>query len=252
MSKKESEVPERLRAVGARELERRLVGAAGRERPSGELSERMARAIGISLPTAGGAAGEHADPGGSAPHAATASGSPWPWAGGALVTAAVAVGVAFALRPGAARVSTSGVTEPARATVSAVAPPEPAPVKAPLPPGAPARAIEAAPLTPAPSSAQRGGKKASGDIAEQIALVDAARSAVRSGDVERALAAVRKYQAEYPRGAFRPEAAALKVEALVKAGRTAEARAAAERFVVAYGPGPLTDRVALLAGISHP
>jgi hypothetical protein len=251
MSKKESKVPERLRAAGAGELERRLIDAAGRERPSGELSERMARAIGVPLPAAGHAGGEHADAGDSAPHTATASGSLWPWAGGALATVAVAVGVVFALRPGTAPVSNSGVTEPTRTTVSAVAPPQ-TPVKALPPPDAPVKAVEPAPLTPVPSSAQRGGTKASGDLAEQIALVDAARSAVRSGDVERALAAVRKYQAEYPRGAFRPEAAALKVEALVKAGRTAEARAAAERFVVAYGPGPLTDRVALLAGLSHP
>jgi hypothetical protein len=252
MSKNESEVPERLRAVGAGGLERRLIDAAGRERPSGELSERMARAIGVSLPAAGHEGVEHADTGGSAPHAATASGSLWPWAAGALITAAVAVGVVFALRPGRAPVSTSGVTDSTRATVSAVAPPESAPVKAPLPSDGALKAADTTPFTPAPSSAQRGGTKASGDLAEQIAIVDAARSAVRSGDVERALAVVRKYQAEYPRGAFRPEAAALRVEALVKARRTTEARAAAERFVVTYGPGPLADRVALLAGLAHP
>ena len=44
----------------------------------------------------------------------------------------------------------------------------------------------------------------------------------------------------------------MKIEALVKMGRMTEARTLAERFVVAYGPSPLADRVAHLAHIAEP
>jgi hypothetical protein len=82
--------------------------------------------------------------------------------------------------------------------------------------------------------------------------VDAARSALASGSALRALSIVRDYQSQYPSGTFRPEVSAVKVEALVNLGRMTEARTLAERFVVAYGPGPLADRVARLAHIAEP
>jgi outer membrane protein assembly factor BamD (BamD/ComL family) len=91
----------------------------------------------------------------------------------------------------------------------------------------------------------------SSDLAEQIALIDAARVALAGGSAERALTGVRQYQARYPKGTFRPEAAAIKIEALVKLGRAGEARTLAERFLVAHGPSPLADRVARLAGLNR-
>jgi len=63
---------------------------------------------------------------------------------------------------------------------------------------------------------------------------------------------VRGYQAEYPNGTFKPEVAAIKIEALVKLGRKTEARVLAERFSTTYGPGPLADRVARLASVPEP
>jgi outer membrane protein assembly factor BamD (BamD/ComL family) len=97
----------------------------------------------------------------------------------------------------------------------------------------------------------RGGTTAS-DLTSQIALVDAARAALAGGDSARALASVRDYQSGYPNGSFKPEVAAIKIEALLKLGRKAEARALAERFSVNYGPGPLTDRVTRLLGAGQP
>jgi outer membrane protein assembly factor BamD (BamD/ComL family) len=90
------------------------------------------------------------------------------------------------------------------------------------------------------------------DVTEQIALIDAARDALAHGRAERALTTVRQYHARFPKGAFRPEAAAIKIEALMKLGRTTEARSLAERFLVAHGPGPLAERVARLAGLRPP
>jgi len=90
------------------------------------------------------------------------------------------------------------------------------------------------------------------ELSKQVALVDAARTALASGDAGRALSSVREYQATYPSGTFRPEVAAIKIEALLKLGRKAEARASAERFSASYGSGPLAERVARLAGIRQP
>ena len=90
------------------------------------------------------------------------------------------------------------------------------------------------------------------DIQEQIALIDAARAAVAAGSGDRALTLVHRYQSKYPRGSFRPEAAALKIEALSKLGRNAEARRLAEKFVADHGGGPLADRVRRLGGLDRP
>jgi outer membrane protein assembly factor BamD (BamD/ComL family) len=89
------------------------------------------------------------------------------------------------------------------------------------------------------------------DLSDQLALVDAAHRALRDGDAASALALARKYQTEYPTGTFRPEAAAIRIEALGKLGRTAEAHALAGSFAKTYGPGPLADRVAALAGTTQ-
>jgi outer membrane protein assembly factor BamD (BamD/ComL family) len=83
-----------------------------------------------------------------------------------------------------------------------------------------------------------------------VALIDAARSALSSGMADRALDALAQYQSRYPAGSFRPEATALRVEALARSGRSAEARALAERFVSEHPGSPLADRVARAAGLS--
>jgi outer membrane protein assembly factor BamD (BamD/ComL family) len=85
------------------------------------------------------------------------------------------------------------------------------------------------------------------DLGDQIALIDAARSAVAAGSTERALVLLRRYDSSYPRGAFQPEALALRVEALAAAGRTAEAQALARDFLARYPQSPVADRVAHVA-----
>jgi hypothetical protein len=104
----------------------------------------------------------------------------------------------------------------------------------------------------APPSSRNRSTGSTADIQEQIALIDAARAAVAAGAGNRGLGLVRQYQSKYPRGSFRPEAAALKIEALTKLGRSAEARALAEGFAAEYGGGPLADRVSRLGGRAQP
>jgi hypothetical protein len=90
------------------------------------------------------------------------------------------------------------------------------------------------------------------DLRKQIALIDAARTAISASAGERALDLLRQYQEKYQGGTFAPEAAALKIEALAKLGRAAEARAGAERFRAQYGESPQTDRVLRAAGLAAP
>jgi TolA-binding protein len=85
------------------------------------------------------------------------------------------------------------------------------------------------------------------DLRGEIALIDAARDAVRGGAPERALILLRRYVTAYPTGTFRPEAAALRIEALVEKGQTTEARALARDFVAKHPDSPLVERVARLA-----
>jgi hypothetical protein len=258
MSKREPSPPERLRRAGATELERRLLDAASREQPSRELSERMARGIGIALPVGGsvlpaqnqapGATG-----GGSlAAKAVPTSSSLVPWVAGTILAAAVVIGVVVASRPSAGPrpVATSPspalpVVPTATTATSANIPAEP---PAALVGTGAAEGVRASPL----ASSQRGRESATANaLSDELALVDAAHRALSDGDAAGALTLARKYSAEYPKGTFRPEAAAIRIEALVKLGRSAEARRLADKFAASYGPGPLADRIAGLVGASQ-
>ncbi|MDQ2642385.1 MAG: hypothetical protein M3020_01125 [Myxococcota bacterium] len=249
MSGSITKLPEPLRTTGALELERRLLDAAAREEPSNEMLERMARSLGVATPVAlapSPRAGEGPlpDPGLTSAGTATGTSTLVPWLSGAIVVAAV-TGAVFATRPD------SEELVPPRAMNPVTAPQTAALQTPPL----------AAPVLPAPSSVEDSGKAVDAspteqrvrspkaDIAEQIALIDAARTAVSSGSANRALRLVRQYQSKYPTGSFGPEATALKIEALTKLGRTTEARSAAERFVIQHRGTPIADRVARLAGL---
>jgi hypothetical protein len=244
------DLPVRLRVVGATDLEQQLLEAAASEQPSPDLSRRMAQAIGVSL--VGGAvasatvAGKGvvtvAGPG--AISAKLAGGTLWPWICAGLLAFGVAGGF----------VATRAKTAPALAP--AARPAWPAGEGAPAAPAAPADllpaiAVEPRPTETAPSPRRSPVTTASG-LRAQIAMIDAARSALADGSSEHALEILRRYQDKYPAGGFRPEAAALTVEALARLGRIAEARSLAGRFLAEHGGGPLADRVARAAGLPRP
>ena len=90
-----------------------------------------------------------------------------------------------------------------------------------------------------------------GDLGDQVAFIDSARAAMSGGGYQRALETLRRYQDKYPTGSFRPEANALKIEALMKLGREVEARALAERFVAEHRGSLLARRVADVAGLTQ-
>jgi len=226
-----------LTVVGATDLERDLLQAARRERPSPELTKRMAAGLGISAAVATTVA--------AAPVAAAKT-TLGIWLSAGLVAAAFTAGVVGVRLARSPRDGARKRTD--------------APALAPAPAGADERAAPAADRTvAAPALAPAGERRAerlrrrapaalpASDLRDQIALVDAARGAVRAGANDRALALLRRYDASYPDGAFRPEALALRVEALDGAGHALEARALAREFLARYPQSPVADRVARVA-----
>jgi hypothetical protein len=218
----------------------------------------MARGIGVALPAigAGSAASLSAKSATAASKAAASSSSLLPWISGAFVAALMAGGF-LALRPSAVPPRAPSASAPSSTALKAA--PELAapaiPFVTPIPPtDAPPRAAADAATKPLASSSSRRDRPATtaNELSKQVALVDAARAALASGGAERALGSVREYQALSPSGAFLPEVAAIKIEALLKLGRKTEARTSAERFAATYGSGPLAERVVLLTGSAQP
>jgi hypothetical protein len=230
--------PKRLTVVGATDLERTLLQAARHERPSPEMTARMAAGLGISV---GAAITAASSPVAAAPIVAAKT-TLGLWMPAGVIVAAVAagvVGVRFSPRPEAPAIHA------ARPVTVAIAAPQ---AEAP-------RAVEAhdarsvkirrrSTSVAAPASAP----PSAGDLRDQIALLDAVRAAVKGGSSERALVLLRRYDATYPGGAFRPEALALRIEALDQDGRHAEARALARDFLARYPQSPVAARVARIAG----
>jgi hypothetical protein len=246
VNRNDTRLPSQLRVVGATDLERRLLNAGARELPSVELTRRMQQGLGISL-----AAGVATAASATAAKAATTAGA---GAAPGFAWPAISIGVlALAVTGAVVGVrTTAGQHAPTRApAVLPVSSPTGTPAAVAAPPAAD-------PVAPAPVApiahrgpARRHGAVAvpRGDLRAEIALVDAARSAVAESADDRALALVDRYEASYPRGTFQPEVAALRIEALVQLGRRVEARALARRFVAAHGDSPLADRVARAAGL---
>lgn len=61
------------------------------------------------------------------------------------------------------------------------------------------------------------------DLTAELALLDAARKALTAKDAAQALGALTKYDAAFPRGSMKSDAQLLRLEALLLAGRRAEA-----------------------------
>jgi hypothetical protein len=252
--------PPRLTIAGATEIERRLLDAAAAERPSPEITRRMGAALGFSAPssapssastTSTAAAAQTAKM--NAPMNATANvASTWAGAGVlALAVSASVVGVWSWSRSHVGNLRTTNVAASIAmqdvsgfvSPVSAPTPPDSAPsVSFPPPVAAAARAA-------APTRRHVSPSKSANNLHGEIALIDAARASIRAGAPERSLALLHRYEVTYAGGTLRPEAAALRVEALARSGRTEEARALAREFLAKHPDSPLGERVARIADV---
>ena len=106
---------------------------------------------------------------------------------------------------------------------------------------APARG-EAAP-PPRPGGETAALSRATSTLSEQVALLDAARSASASGDFAEALHLADRYRVDFPGGELAPEAEVVAIEALVGRAERQAALARAAHFLARYPGDPHTSRV---------
>jgi hypothetical protein len=151
---------------------------------------------------------------------------------GRLAAAAV---TAAAVAPDAADVAAPvppAPTETSSATATPTSTSSPTPTATATATGAAARAN-------APSRTPRAAAEASPGIADEVRALREARDALQSGDHERAL----RLLDATATGALEEERAAMRAITLCDAGRDAEGRAAAERFLQRWSASPLRERV---------
>lgn len=196
-----------------------LFEAGREERASDEARTRAMRALGLDLPgpTGGGGRG----------------------GGGAAMKLVALAAVVGAVGFGAGRMSADSheqqapiATATAAVPVAVTAVPSveaPAPAPEPPPPAAasvsvakpakrpPVASASAAPSASAPSSP-------ADNLAAELAALDRARKELRSGNATGALTQLDGYVADHPQGKLATEAALLRIEALVAAGRKDDAR----------------------------
>lgn len=241
------ELPERLLTAGDDPMERRLVAAVAQERPSAELRQRMAHAIGIPGAMAVGT-GSGATPSPAAVENASTEGMTGT---GTAATSSAALPV---LTVGALVLTlVAGIVGPRVWSGGRGQEPvwrAPSVVAAPSSEMADTAFVAAneAPRDQPPQKRRPRSRALVNDLRDQIAMIDGARAALRASTGERALEILGKYEDKYPAGALRPEAAALKVETLARLGRRGEARALAHWFRTKYGDSPQADRVLRVAG----
>jgi hypothetical protein len=89
---------------------------------------------------------------------------------------------------------------------------------------------------PAPAAGAQAGTPS---LAGERRLLDLARNALRDGDANRALAAVGEHARLYPEGQLAEEREVLGIQAMVRSGASAEARARGQAFLSNYPDSPL-------------
>lgn len=200
------------------------------------------------------------------------------WTAIALVSAGIVSSGIYAVRAGVAAPTPTTVTFASNAppttstSASSLAvqapaeiPSEPvntavpgSPDRAERPHDTPPRADRMAPGRNTPAPMEREDEEAAiappsrSHLAEEIALVDSARRALLAGDAATVLRLVGEHEASFASGAFVVERDALRVEALALAGRKAEAKREARRFIQRHGNTAQAPRIAKIANEANP
>lgn len=172
--------------------------------------------------------------------------------------AATGLGLHVAFRPPApttpdGAVLTARVTAPASEPKPKSKPksnPEPESETAPAPRPAPSPTESR--MNPAPELPHAAAPEAAKSLAEQQALLDDARAALRRGDGYAALAAVRDHVARFPRTSFDEEREAVAIRALVLLGRRDDARARVAAFEQLHPTSLLARSLRVAVGVNAP
>jgi hypothetical protein len=244
--------PRRLRDLeGTSSLQHSLLGAMADEAPRPDAKERTLAALGVSAGAVGGAA--------AATAAIAKGGTSLVWVKwlGALLAVGIVGGATY-------YVGTRGSVEPVASssarTVQVQSAPKVAQREEPAAStsSVPTLAAEQLPTVVAPAAtavtAPRGSAEhmpratsADGTLAEELALMDAARTALAAGEPARSITAVDAYEARFPHGAFVQEAEFVRVRALFEA-KDPGGRRAAQAFLTQYPTSPYASKVRTLAG----
>lgn len=112
----------------------------------------------------------------------------------------------------------------------------------------PEATTRATPVVAPPRPASHVQKSRSNELDAEVALVDSARRALLRGAPGEALGLLNQHQREHPDGAMHPEAFLLRLDAMVRAGRPAAARALARRYLEQNPSGIHAERVRKIAG----
>jgi hypothetical protein len=105
---------------------------------------------------------------------------------------------------------------------------------------APAEPSDAAPLAPVKPETK---PASAGDLAAELAALDAARAKLAAGDANGALASLDDYARTFPRGRLVLEAEVLRIDALAKSGQVSTAKKHAEVFLRRHPNSVLASRV---------
>jgi hypothetical protein len=90
----------------------------------------------------------------------------------------------------------------------------------------------------ASASADKVGATDASSLEGEVTALDRARSALAAGDAAGALKLLAQYEQAFPKGALRPEATYLRIQALSKSGQHDAARELAARFLAKHPSSP--------------
>jgi hypothetical protein len=168
---------------------------------------------------------------------------------GVLAVAAVAIPAAILLRNGDDVTPVKAVPSALKAPASEVKPTPVAPtnVDGPKP-----LSLEDLPTLPnesaAPGSAPAAAKAPQGSLADEVAQLQKAKLALKSGNAGLALAELGTYSQHFPRPMLGAEASVLRIEALSQSGDAAHAKSLAEGFLAKNPNSPYASRLRSLTG----
>jgi hypothetical protein len=243
-----------LEEEGGSELEMSLLRSARSDGPSAVSRRKTLLALGLA-----GSAGAAVTATTATTTAATVLGGSGgavalaKWIAGGVIAGLLTVGVATVVQSSRGDHADDDARPAPRAaialpTASAVTRAAEAPPAVPDPPREEPSAAKAAPA--APSGA--GAVKAAPSLTEEVASVDAARSALAAGDTAGALRALDDHDRRFPGGMLGPEATVVRIEALVHRGDRAAAGRLATAFLAAHPRSPHASHLRSLLGLPPP
>lgn len=229
-----------IEEAGGDELEGSLLQLARNEGPSAEGRRKILAAIAAASATT--AAAHSAKAASSAVKGVTIA----KW--GVLAVAAVAIPAALLLRSTDDSAQVKAVPSTLKAPASEVKPTPVAPSAVEGPAPLTLDDLPALPVEVSPSAAPASKAAAQGSLADEVAQLQKAKLALKSGSAAQALTELGTYAQRFPRPMLGAEATVLRIEALTQTGDSARAKSLAEGFLAKNPNSPYAARLRKLTG----